>query len=417
MQTNLTELIKATREGQQADEILRKCVHCGFCNATCPTYQLLGDELDGPRGRIYQIKQVLEGQPASPGTLLHLDRCLTCRNCETTCPSGVEYGKLVEIGRHIVEQQVERPWSVALTRATLRTVLPRRWLFTALLRTGQALRPILPSTLANKVPERRVAGQWPPTATAHTRKAILLEGCVQPGIAPDINAATARVLDRLGIATVVAARAGCCGAIRTHLDDLSGGLDDARRNIDAWWPLLQSGSTTIVMTASGCGTTVKEYGHMLAGDPAYADKAAAVSAATLDISEILFNQVGQIQELIGARGPTPATTAGPPVAYHPPCSLQHAQKINGKVEQVLAAAGISTVRCADSHLCCGSAGTYSILQPQLSMTLRDRKLRNLLDTGARDIVTGNIGCIAHLQSGTEARVTHWIELLDQILAN
>lgn len=408
MQTHLTDLIRATREGQQADAILRKCVHCGFCNATCPTYQLLGDELDGPRGRIYQIKQVLEGQPASVTTLRHLDRCLTCRNCETTCPSGVEYGKLVEIGRHMVEQQVSRPLWDTLQRRTLAAVLPRKWLFNPLLRAGQLLRFALPSRLASKIPARQPAQAWP--GQAHASRAILLDGCVQQGMAPGINAATARVLDRLGIQAIRAARAGCCGAIRSHLNDLEGGLDDARRNIDAWWPLLQQGATRLVMTASGCGSVVKEYAAMLANDPIYAERAAVVSAATLDISELLCNELARLEVLASA------PPSQHPVAYHPPCSLQHAQKINGKVEQVLAAVGIQTVRCADSHLCCGSAGTYSILQPELATSLRDRKLVNLTLTGASKIVTGNIGCIAHLQSGTATPVTHWIELLDQVLA-
>jgi glycolate oxidase iron-sulfur subunit len=409
MQTKLTELIKATREGQTADAILRKCVHCGFCNATCPTYQLLGDELDGPRGRIYQIKQVLEGQPASYSTLVHLDRCLTCRNCETTCPSGVEYGKLVEIGRHVVEQQVRRPMLIALRRQVLKTVLPRRWLFTPLLHLAQTLRAVLPPSLAQKIPAAQIAQNWP--GDQHANKAILLDGCVQPGIAPNINAAAARILDRLEIEAVTAPRAGCCGALRTHLNDLDGGLDDARRNIDAWWPLLQNGATALVMTASGCGTTVKEYGDMLAHDSVYAQRAAEISKATFDISEFLCQHTDRLKQIIGA------TRAGQEVAYHPPCSLQHAQKLSGTVEQVLATAGIKTIRCADSHLCCGSAGTYSLLKPRMATALRDRKLRNLIDTGAARIVTGNIGCITHLQSGTSVPVSHWIELLDQVLTS
>ena len=407
MQTNLTELIQATREGREADTILRRCVHCGFCNATCPTYQLLGDELDGPRGRIYLIKQVLEGQPATQNTLLHLDRCLTCRNCETTCPSGVEYGKLVEIGRHFVEQQVGRPWRATLQRKMLTTVLPRKWIFTPLLRTGQALRSVLPAKLAAKVPPLQVAGPWP--AQQHTRKMIVLEGCVQPGIAPNINSAAARVLDRLGIQLIVAPRAGCCGALRTHLNDAEGGLADARRNIDAWIMLLDAGAEALVMTASGCGSMVRDYGSMLAHDPDYAAKAARVSAATMDLSELMVAQTEGLKALLVRRDDLPS------IAYHPPCSLQHAQKITGKVEQVLELAGIKVSRCADSHLCCGSAGTYSILQPGLSTTLRDQKLHNLQATGAEQIVSANVGCIAHLQSGTQTPVRHWIEVLDDAL--
>ena len=413
MQTKLTDLIKATREGQQAEEILRKCVHCGFCNATCPTYQLLGDELDGPRGRIYLMKQVMEGQQPTRKTLLHLDRCLTCRNCETTCPSGVEYGRLIEIGRHLTEQQVQRPWQESVQRSVLKTVLPRAWIFTPLLRTGQFLRGVLPKQLAQKIPPRQSASARP--QRQHAAKMILLEGCVQPGMSPNINAASARVLDRLGIQLITAAQAGCCGAIRSHLNDTEGGLQDARRNIDAWLPLLEAGAKALVMTASGCGSMVKDYGTLLSHDPDYADKANRISAATLDISEVLFNQSEQLSALL-----SPAAfnkTLNKKIAFHPPCSLQHAQKINGKVEHVLGLAGITTNRCADSHLCCGSAGTYSVLQPQLSSALRDQKLRNLHDTGAEQIVSANIGCIAHLQSGTATPVRHWIELLDQVLAD
>jgi len=408
MQTNLTELIKATREGQEAEEILRKCVHCGFCNATCPTYQLLGDELDGPRGRIYLMKQVMEGQAPTKKTLLHLDRCLTCRNCETTCPSGVEYGRLVEIGRHLTERQVARGWLESVQRSVLRTVLPRAWLFTPLLRTGQLLRTVLPKHLAQKIPARQSPVARP--KRQHARKMILLEGCVQPGMSPNINVASARVLDRLGIELIAAERAGCCGAIRAHLSDTEGGLQDARRNIDAWLPMLQAGAQGLVMTASGCGSMVKDYGKLLAHDPQYADKAKTISAATLDISEVLFNQSEQIGSLMSH------TAIRKNAVFHPPCTLQHAQKITGKVEQVLSLAGIKTSRCADSHLCCGSAGTYSLLQPELSTALRDQKLRNLLATGAEQIVSANIGCITHLQSGTDTPVLHWIELLDQALA-
>ena len=407
MQTKLSDIIRATREGQIAEEIIGKCVHCGFCNATCPTYQLLGDELDGPRGRIYLMKQVLEGKPASHKTLLHLDRCLTCRNCETTCPSGVEYGKLVEIGRHLIEQQVERPLAQRLQRKLLRTVLPRSWLFTPLLRTGQLLRNALPSSLANKIPPYQKPTARP--ARHHTRQMILLEGCVQPGMSPNINAATTRILDRLSIALLVAPKAGCCGALRAHLDDVEGGLNDARRNIDAWWPLMESGVEALVMTASGCGTMVKDYGQLLAHDPVYAGKAQQISAATFDLSEILVQHTAQLAEF--------TFTAKNKIAYHPPCSLQHGQKITGTVEQVLASASIPVARCADSHLCCGSAGTYSILQPALSTRLRDQKLQNLHATGAVEIVSANIGCIAHLQSGTTTPVRHWIELLDQALQN
>ena len=413
MQTNLSDLYKNTAMGEAAETILRKCVHCGFCTATCPTYQLMGDELDGPRGRIYLIKQVLEGAPATAKTLNHLDRCLTCRNCESTCPSGVEYGRLVDIGRHVVEQQVSRPLFQNMQRAALKTVLPRPYLFTPLLRAGQLFRPLLPHKLAQKIP----AFQAPTTKPTrqHQRHMIVLEGCVQPAISPNINAATARVLDKLNIQLIHAPKAGCCGAIKAHLNDVEGGLDDVKRNIDAWLPLLEAGAEALIMTASGCGTQVKDYGHLLANDPNYAQKAQKISAATFDLSEILSNEIAQISTLAKTAQTAKPTHKVENIAYHPPCSLQHGQKINGKVESILSAAGIDVKRCADSHLCCGSAGTYSILQADIGQKLRDQKLANLHATGAQKIVSANIGCIGHLQTGTNTPVQHWIELLDQVL--
>jgi glycolate oxidase iron-sulfur subunit len=406
MQTNLADFIKDTPQGQEADAILRKCVHCGFCTATCPTYQLLGDELDGPRGRIYLIKQVLEGKPATEKTQLHLDRCLTCRNCETTCPSGVNYGRLIDIGRDVVDQQVERPFAQQLVRTALKEALPRPQLFGTAMKLGQAVRPLLPEVLRNKVPEARDAGRWP--TRSHARKMLLLDGCVQPAMSPSINAATARVLDKLGIQLQVAPKAGCCGAIRYHLNDQAGGLDDMRRNIDAWWPYVVAGAEAIVMTASGCGVTVKEYGHLLHDDPLYAEKAKRISELTKDLSEIMpafeAELVKQLTGKITKR-----------VAYHPPCTLQHGQQIRGKVESVLRTCSIDVSLCADSHLCCGSAGTYSVTQPELSYQLRDNKIKNLEATSPEVIVSANIGCLTHLQSGTETPVRHWIELIDQAI--
>jgi glycolate oxidase iron-sulfur subunit len=407
MQTNLADFIKNTREGEEADAILRSCVHCGFCTATCPTYQLLGDELDGPRGRIYLIKQVLEGAPVTAKTQTHLDRCLTCRNCETTCPSGVKYGRLIDIGRKVVEERVERPLAERLKRKLLKEGLPRKAVFTPALRAGQLFRPLLSPAMQDKIPAMQGAGAWP--SREHARKMLVLEGCAQPAMAPNINAATARVLDALGVQLIVAPRAGCCGAVRHHLNDQEAALDDMRRNIDAWWPLVHSGAVeAIVMTASGCGLTVKEYGHLLAHDSAYADRAQRISALTRDLSEIMpeFEAALQRRARLKER-----------VAYHPPCTLQHGQQIRGKVEGVLRAVGIDVVLCAESHLCCGSAGTYSLLQPELSLQLRDRKLANLADTGATTIVSANVGCTAHLQSGTETPVMHWIELIDRSLAS
>ncbi|MEN3364737.1 MAG: glycolate oxidase iron-sulfur subunit [Burkholderiales bacterium] len=406
MQTNLADFIKNTRDGDEAEAILRKCVHCGFCTATCPTYQLLGDELDGPRGRIYLIKQVLEGKKATRKTQLHLDRCLTCRNCETTCPSGVQYGRLVDIGRKVVEEQVPRPLSQRIVRAALKEALPRKWLFTPAMKAGQMVRPLLPAALKNKVPEKQDAGVWP--TTQHARKMLLLDGCVQPSMAPNINAATARVLDALGVQLVVAPKAGCCGAIRYHMNDHDGGLDDVRRNIDAWWPQVEAGAEAIVMTASGCGVMVKDYGHLLAHDAAYATKAKRISDLTKDLSEILPDFEADLQKKLTGK-------IARRVAWHPPCTLQHGQQIRGKVEGVLRAAGIDVQLCADSHLCCGSAGTYSVLQPEMAYQLRDNKLKNLQATKPEMIVSANIGCVTHLQSGTTTPVKHWIELVDSAL--
>ncbi len=406
MQTNLADFIKDTREGHEADAILRSCVHCGFCTATCPTYQLLGDELDGPRGRIYLIKQVLEGKKPTAKTQLHLDRCLTCRNCETTCPSGVKYGRLIDIGRKVVEDQVPYSFSQKLKRTALKELLPRKWLFTPAMKTGQLFRPLLPQALQNKVPPRKNAGSWP--TRDHARKMLLLDGCVQPAMSPNINAATARVLDALGVQLVVAPKAGCCGAIRHHLNDHDGALDDMRRNIDAWWPLVQAGAEAIVMTASGCGATVKDYGHLLEADPAYAEKAAVISSLTKDLSEIMPAFEAELEGKLNGK-------ISKRVAYHPPCTLQHGQQIRGKVEGVLRAVGVDVQLCGDSHLCCGSAGTYSVMQPELSYQLRDNKLAKLAETKAEMIVSANIGCLTHLQSGTDTPVKHWIELIDSAL--
>jgi glycolate oxidase iron-sulfur subunit len=408
MQTNLADFIKDTPEGREADAILRACVHCGFCTATCPTYQLLGDELDGPRGRIYLMKQVLEGKPATAKTQLHLDRCLTCRNCETTCPSGVRYGRLIDIGRKIVEDQVPRAPADRALRTALKEALPRQWMFGPAMKAGQLVRAFLPPGLKNKVPKRQAAGAWP--RREHARKMLLLDGCVQPAMSPNINAATARVLDALGVQLIVAPRAGCCGAIRHHLNDHDAARDDMRRNIDAWWPHVEAGAEAIVMTASGCGATVKEYGHLLEQDAAYAAKAKRISALTLDLSEVLPAFEGEL--LARLRG----KAVDKRVAWHPPCTLQHGQKIRGKVEGLLRAIGVDVQLCADSHLCCGSAGTYSVLHPELSYALRDQKLANLNATDAEMIVSANIGCITHLQSGTATPVGHWIELVDRALA-
>ena len=406
MQTNLADFIKGTSEGDEAEAILRACVHCGFCTATCPTYQILGDELDGPRGRIYLIKQVLEGAPVTRKTQTHLDRCLTCRSCESTCPSGVKYGRLADIGRKVIENRVPRTFGERVTRTLLKEALPRTWIFKPLYKAGQLVRPLLSPALQDKLRKTPPAGVWP--RREHARKMLVLGGCVQPAMAPNINAATARVLDAFNVQLVTAPKAGCCGAVRYHLNDQDGGLADMRRNIDAWWPLID-GIEAIVMTASGCGSTVKEYGHLLAHDAAYADKARRISEMTRDLSEIMPQFEAQLGAKLKGGG-------AKNVAWHPPCTLQHGQQIRGKVEGVLRAAGVDVTLCADSHLCCGSAGTYSVLQPELATELRDRKLANLLATGPAVIVSANVGCLNHLQSGTDIPVTHWIELLDQLLS-
>jgi glycolate oxidase iron-sulfur subunit len=414
MQTTLAPEFKGTRDGEAAEAILRKCVHCGFCTATCPTYQLLGDELDGPRGRIYLIKQVLEGEAPTRATQLHLDRCLTCRNCESTCPSGVQYGQLVEIGRKVVERKVERPLKERLARTALKEGLTSP-LFGPAMKLGQSVRPLLPAALRHKVPAPggTRAHQWP--TRSHPRKVLMLLGCVQPAMMPGINAATARVLDAAGIQTLVADEAGCCGAIRTHLNDIEGGLNDMRRNVDAWWPLVEGLTSAgrveaIAMNASGCGVTVKDYGHALAHDPAYAERAQRISALTKDLSEFL-------PELVAPLRPKLSAPKAARLAFHPPCTLQHGQQLRGTVETHLNALGFEvSLAASESHLCCGSAGTYSVLQPKLAYELRDRKLANLAALAPQVIVSANIGCIQHLQSGTDTPVRHWVEVLDEALA-
>lgn len=402
MQTELAGFIRDTPEGREADAILRKCVHCGFCTATCPTYQVLGDDLDSPRGRIYLVKRALEGAAVTDRTRLHLDRCLTCRACETTCPSGVRYGRLADIGRAVVEARTRRPLADRARRALLSFALPRSGLFAGLLALGRLVRPLAPRTLRDKIPGAvPPAGDWP--APRHARRMLVLRGCVQPALAPRINAAAARVLDRLGV-SLVEAPGGCCGALRFHLNRQDDGRDDMRALIDAWWPLVESGGVeAIVVTASGCGATVKEYGELLAHDPAYRDKAARISSLARDLVEVVPANAVAAR---GARGR---------VAFQSPCSLQHAQRIRGAVEAVLDRAGYELAPVRDGHLCCGSAGTYSILQPSLSQELRSRKLERLHEGTPAAIATANIGCLSHLQAGTATPVRHWIELLDEAM--
>ncbi|KHK65545.1 glycolate oxidase subunit GlcF [Pseudomonas frederiksbergensis] len=404
MQTTLSENARQLPRAEEAERILRSCVHCGFCNATCPTYQLLGDELDGPRGRIYLIKQVLEGNEATRKTQEHLDRCLSCRNCETTCPSGVDYHNLLDIGRAVVDAAVPRPYGQRLLREGLRGVLPNPALFKGLVSSGQVLRALLPNTLQAKLPRNTHPAKSRPT-TRHDRQVLMLEGCVQPSLSPNTNSAAARVLDRLGISVAAIRKAGCCGALDYHMDAQAAGLDRARRNIDAWWPAVESGAEAIVQTASGCGAFIKDYGHLLSTDPAYADKAARVSALAKDLVEVLRDEP---LDKLGVH-------SDQRLAFHCPCTLQHAQRLGGAVEALLQKLGFNLTPVPDSHLCCGSAGTYSLTQPDLSRQLRDNKL-NALESGHPEVIaTANIGCQAHLDGAGRTPVRHWIELVEAAL--
>jgi glycolate oxidase iron-sulfur subunit len=404
MQTRLADFIRDTPAGREAEEILRKCVHCGFCTATCPTYQVLGDDLDSPRGRIYLMKRALEGAPVSGKTRLHLDRCLTCRACESTCPSGVRYGRLVDIGRAVVEERAPRAPLDRLKRALLAFALPRTRLFAFFLGVGRAMRPLLPGALKGKVPEKTAApGEWP--APRHARKMLVLAGCVQPALAPGINAAAARVLDRAGISLIEVPGAGCCGALRFHLNYQDAGRDDMRALIDAWWPMVERGEVeAIVATASGCGVTVRDYAHLLTHDDKYRGKAARISALARDLCEVLPLEA------------VPAGAARGRVAFQSPCSLQHGQQVRGMVEARLARAGFELAGVRDGHLCCGSAGTYSLLHPPIAGELRARKLEALHEGAPDCIATANIGCLSHLQGGAAVPVHHWIELLDRMPA-
>jgi glycolate oxidase iron-sulfur subunit len=425
MQTHLSPQFAGTADGEEAKGILRKCVHCGFCNATCPTYQLLGDELDGPRGRIYLIKQVLEGGPVTRSAQQHLDRCLTCLNCQTTCPSGVEYGHLVDIGRKIIDAQVERPPAERSARWLLREGLTSP-LFATAMRVAQAVRPLLPAVLRNKVPSRSRPGKTgaaahsasgvaarPATglrAVEHQRKVLMLPGCVQPSMMPQIDIAAARLLDVAGIEIVHAGGTGCCGALRTHLSDPDGGLADMRRNIDAWFPIVAAnGVEAIISSASACSLAIKGYGHALSADARYAEKAARISTLARDLSELLPQLVPALKGRMRQDGLKR-------LAFHPPCTLQHGQRLNGGIETQLRALGFDvSIAGSESQFCCGSAGTYSILQPGLSRQLRDRKLGHLAKLEPQCIVSANMGCIQHLQSGTQTPVKHWVEILEAAL--
>lgn len=414
MQVNIAPEFQNDEDIGTVKSIINKCVHCGFCTATCPTYQVLGDELDGPRGRIYLMKEMVEGAPVTAKTQSHLDRCLTCRNCESTCPSGVRYGRLVDIGRRYVDERVSRPLFQRIQHWLIRETLSRRALFGGLFGLARFVRPVMPTALKKKIQVVQPAGVWPVNASRqpNARQMLLHLGCVQPALMPNVDAATARVFDKLGIHLVTTSEAGCCGAIRQHLNDHSGAHAQIKANIDAWWPYVAQGVDTIVINASGCGVMIKDYAELLTNDPVYAEKAKRIASMAKDLSEILPAYAPALEALVTAKH---ADGVPERVTYHPPCTLQHGQKIRGAVEGLLSQLGVTVSLCNESHLCCGSAGTYSMLQPAMSQTLLDRKLGNLLKTSPDEIVSGNVGCINHLQSGTETPVRHWVELIDRMI--
>lgn len=401
-------------------------MQCGQCTFTCPTFRLLDDEWDGPRGRIYLIKQLFEGTEPSIDSLppaytlntleekslaanlqLHLDRCLTCRACETSCPQGVRYGRLLDIGRELVEKIAPRPLRQQLARRALRAVVPHPMRFTALLRAGQALRRFLPQDLRARIPQRRSAGPWP--ARAHARRMVVWQGCVQPSLAPDINAAAARVLDRFGI-QLLAARDGCCGVLSHHMAATDEARDFMRKSIDALWPHIEAGAEAIVVTASGCGAHFRDYGQLLRNDPDYHDKAQRVSEMTRDIAEVVAAE-WQDDTLPAAPAAQPAQR----IAFQSSCSLQHGEKLNGVVESLLKRAGFKLLPVRYPFMCCGSAGAYSILQPALAQSLRASKLETLMASRPQAIATANIGCLTHLAQVSPVPVHHWIEMLDATL--
>jgi len=400
MHTELSEQFINTEQGKTAKEVIARCVHCGFCNATCPTYQLLGDELDGPRGRIYQMKQVFEGAQPTAEIALHLDRCLTCRNCETTCPSGVEYHKLLDIGREIVEKQISRDSSERLQRRLLASILSRRKLVTPMMRSAQFFRGLLPTFLRKNIPVKQSVGDWP--THVHSRKMLILDGCVQPGMKPKTNVAAARVLDKLGITLVREKNDGCCGALSFHLNAQDDAKNQIRRNIDAWWPHIEDGIEAIISTASGCGVMIKDYAELLESDQHYREKAKVVAKMTKDLCQIVIAEDIELLKTNDVRN----------IAFHPPCTLQHGQKITGIVETILKRCEFKLCQYPDSHLCCGSAGTYSIFQKEISSQLLNNKVNMINSANPEIITTANIGCQLHLESAAEIPVVHWIELLD-----
>jgi len=410
MQTHIDKNLLQTAQGKLADTILRSCVHCGFCNATCPTYQLLGDELDGPRGRIYLIKQIMEGQPATRKTQTHLDRCLTCRNCESTCPSGVKYSQLLNIGRELCNQQAPRKLQEKTLHFVMRKFFLSKNLFSVSMTAAQLFRPILPASIKKSVPPR----QKLPTQTLalHTKKILFIEGCVQPVLQPSTDHAARRVFDRLKIECVSITGGGCCGSLSHHLNAKDEAFSIIKKNIDAWWPLIETKKIeAITMTASGCGVAIKEYEHLLENDADYAEKAKQISSLYKDPVEIILDNIDKhsAQQLANIFAHKAEKKSA--IAFHPPCTLQHGMQLKNVVEPLLITLGYTIKPFKDSHLCCGSAGTYSITQKSLSQQLLTNKLNHIEKSNSDIIVTANIGCQLHLQSGTSTPVKHWLELL------
>jgi glycolate oxidase iron-sulfur subunit len=397
MQTRLPEALALTSAGQEADEILRRCVHCGFCNATCPTFRLTGNELEGPRGRIYLVKGVLEGETPTRRTVGHLDRCLGCRACETTCPSGVNYHRLADIGREALADRNLRPWWDRWRRKLAARFFDGSLMLRVFVAAGRSVRWLMPPALARQLP-RLGRARWPDSNPETGDQVLLHEGCVQPVLAPTINAAAARVLARRGIGSQPAA--GCCGALAYHLDDIERAKRQIRRNIDAWWPGLEK-SRGMVVTASGCAAFLKDYGHLCRDDPAYAERAQEVTARVSDVSEFL-------EPL-----PRPAGTGKPKFALHIPCTLKNALGGESRLRQLLVDSGWQIVPIADDGQCCGSAGAYSLLHRHTAGQLRDARLDVLESNGSECILTANIGCLSHLAGGTEKPVRHWIEAWDE----
>lgn len=427
MKVDLAPRYRDTALGREAATLLGPCVQCGQCTFVCPTFRLLEDEWDGPRGRIYLIKLLVEGKEPDAANLLpaytldslegrslpsnlqfHLDRCLSCRSCESSCPQGVQYGRLLDIGRELVEKAAPRPLRERFARRALRAVVPHRRRFTALLRTGQALRTYLPETVRARIPQRRVSGPWPDRP--HARRMLIWQGCVQPALAPEINAATARVLDRFGI-RAIAASDGCCGALSHHMAATDEARAFMRKNIDALWPHVEAGVEALVITASGCGAHFRDYGRLLHDDPAYRDKAARISAFVKDIAEIIAAEWRD--ELLPEQ---PASQRPPRIVFQSSCSLQHGEKLNGVVEKLLKRAGFKLLPVSYGFMCCGAAGTYSLLQRTLSESLRANKLDALMASRPAAVATANIGCLAHLDAVSPVPVQHWIEMLDARLS-